>query len=133
MRVTLTEGICGGFVPPKVRRIVQFDTTSKLVEETILQDEEYVTKSGKLPDEVTSALVKKVERLRHLPTELPPFSSDIYGLDTSIIVEADDFQWGNGAPQGCAWSEPMVTISSEQKNEFQETAQEILAVGRFAQ
>ncbi|KAK9722600.1 hypothetical protein K7432_002589 [Basidiobolus ranarum] len=132
MKVTLTEGISGGFLPAQVRKVIKIDTNEGDIEETQLIDQEYVTKSGKLPSQVLLALTEKVEKLRHLPTEFPPFTSDIYGLDTSIIVEADDFQWGNGAPEGCSYTEPRVTVTSEHKNEFQDTVSEILSTGQYA-
>ncbi|KAG6830217.1 hypothetical protein H0H92_001655 [Tricholoma furcatifolium] len=39
--------------------------------------------------------------LAKLPTEWPQGSEDIYGENTSIAWQSDDFRWWNGGPEGC--------------------------------
>lgn len=67
----------------------------------------------------TTALVDELKSiLKELPTEQPPGSEDIYGLDTSIAFGSDDFEWMNGAPQGCGGGESFVKASDEEKVKF---------------
>jgi hypothetical protein len=56
--------------------------------------------------------------LKQLPTEQPPGSEDIYGLDTSIAWQSDDLEWCNGGPQGCGGGESYVHADGEQKKNF---------------
>ena len=56
--------------------------------------------------------------LKTIPTEFPPGSEDIYGLDTSIAWGSDDLQWMNGGPQGCSGGESKVKPSDEDKAKF---------------
>lgn len=58
------------------------------------------------------------EILKSLPTEQPPGSEDIYGLDTSIAFGSDDLEWFNGGPQGCGGGKSFVKASDEQKAQF---------------
>ncbi|KIK52975.1 hypothetical protein GYMLUDRAFT_77635 [Collybiopsis luxurians FD-317 M1] len=51
--------------------------------------------------ESAEALMDELYRtLKELPTEQPPGSEDIYGLDTSIFWGSSDFQWFNGGESG---------------------------------
>jgi len=56
--------------------------------------------------------------LKELPTEQPPGSEDIYGLDTSIAWGSDDLEWYNGGPQGCGGGHSAVQATDEQKAKF---------------
>lgn len=56
--------------------------------------------------------------LKTLPTEQPPGSEDIYGLDTSIAWGSDDLMWMNGGPQGCGGGTSSVQASNEEKAKF---------------
>jgi hypothetical protein len=56
--------------------------------------------------------------LRELPTEYPPGSEDIYGLNTSIMWQDEVLQWQNGGPQGCGGGTSMVQATEAQKEKF---------------
>lgn len=56
--------------------------------------------------------------LKGIPTEQPPGSEDIYGLDTSIAWQSDDMEWYNGGPQGCGGGESFVKATDEDKKQF---------------
>jgi hypothetical protein len=58
--------------------------------------------------------------LKRLPTEQPPGSEDIYGLDTSIFWGSDDLQWMNGGMDGVSGQpgSSSVQASPKQKAEF---------------
>lgn len=47
-------------------------------------------------DQVQSLAASLKEALAQLPTEQPPGSEDIYGLDIGISYLSDDFLWQNG-------------------------------------
>lgn len=67
----------------------------------------------------TGALVDELQNiLRSIPTESPPGSEDIYGLDTSLFWGSDDLEWYNGGPQGCGGGESSVKASDEDKKKF---------------
>jgi hypothetical protein len=48
-----------------------------------------------ISDQVQSLAASLKKALAQLPTEQPPGSEDIYGLDTGISFMSDDFQWQN--------------------------------------
>ena len=56
--------------------------------------------------------------LKDLPTESPPGSQDIYGVDTSIAFQSGDFMWFNGGPAGCGGGESSVQATNEEKEKF---------------
>lgn len=56
--------------------------------------------------------------MRSIPTEQPPGSEDIYGLDTSIMWGSDDLEWMNGGPQGCGGGSSFVQATEEEKAKF---------------
>lgn len=56
--------------------------------------------------------------LKTIPTESPPGSEDIYGLDISIAWGSDDLQWMNGAPDGCIHGHSEVQPTKEDKAKF---------------
>jgi len=67
----------------------------------------------------TESLVNELHGiLKELPTESPPGSEDIYGLDTSIAWGSDDLQWMNGAPDGCGGGTSSIQPTEEQKTKF---------------
>jgi len=67
----------------------------------------------------TESLVNELHGiLKKLPTESPPGSEDIYGLDTSIAWGSDDLQWMNGAPGGCGGGTSSVRPTDEEKAKF---------------
>jgi len=56
--------------------------------------------------------------LQDLPTEQPPGSQDIYGMDTSVAFGSADLEWFNGGPEGCGGGESAVQANDEQKAKF---------------
>ena len=124
----LVAGITGGFVPPTPSAIVTITgvPTQNLLNITAavrpkgtpsLQDA--VPKPISAQDAHTAALVSELrDILQSLPTESPPGSQDIYGMDTSIAFGCDDFMWQNGGPQGCGGGESSVQATDEQKAKF---------------
>jgi len=123
----LQEGITGGFAPPTPNLIHTF--TQPLNSDTFtiatairptgtpeLQDfgNKFISKTDE-----TSKLVEELHGiLKELPTEVPPGSQDIYGLDTSIAWGSDDLEWMNGGPQGCGGGVSEVQATEEQKAKF---------------
>ena len=72
-----------------------------------------------LPAEDATSLVNELhEILKELPTEQPPGSEDIYGLNTSIMWEDKVVKWHNGGPQGCGGGPSMVQATDEHKKKF---------------
>lgn len=70
-------------------------------------------------DESTEALVEELHSiLKAIPTESPPGSEDIYGLDTSIAFGSADLEWQNGGPRGCGGGESFVKATDEDKAKF---------------
>ncbi|KAI0752974.1 hypothetical protein C8Q80DRAFT_1267428 [Daedaleopsis nitida] len=124
----LQEGITGGFAPPRPSAIVTItgiptqnllNITSAVRPKGTPSLQDAVPKSISAKDEHTAALVTELRSiLQSLPTESPPGSQDIYGLDTSIAFGCDDFMWQNGGPQGCGGGESEVQATEEQKAKF---------------
>lgn len=56
--------------------------------------------------------------MQDLPTEQPPGSEDIYGLDTGLAFGSDELEWSNGGPQGCGGGTSFVQVTAEQKERF---------------
>lgn len=123
----LCIGITGGFAPPTPRAIL---TVTRDATINTLQITSAVRPDGtpKLQDAVpkkltvddsTEALVDELHSiLKSIPTEFPPGSEDIYGLDTSIAFGSPDLEWMNGGPQGCGGGESQVQASEEDKTKF---------------
>lgn len=67
----------------------------------------------------TDDLVNELETiLKAIPTEVPPGSEDIYGLDTGIAWYSTVFEWNNGGPQGCGGGVSEVQATDGQKEKF---------------
>jgi hypothetical protein len=56
--------------------------------------------------------------LKQIPTESPPGSQDIYGLDTGIFWGSSDLQWANGGPQGCGGGTSATQPTEDDKAKF---------------
>lgn len=67
---------------------------------------------------VDEAISELYSILKDLPTESPPGSEDIYGLDTSIAFGCEDLMWQNGGPAGCGGGKSSVQATAEQKAKF---------------
>jgi hypothetical protein len=130
-----SSGIVGGFAPPE-------PTAFKSVTYTAAKNELQISSSS-LPssdlspitvekDGSADELVKELQSiLKTLPTEDPPNSEDIYGLNTSIMWGSDEFQWNNGGAQGCGGTS-RVKATEEQKAKFKkalEIADKLVAKG----
>ncbi|CCM05376.1 uncharacterized protein FIBRA_07592 [Fibroporia radiculosa] len=107
----LQHGITGGFAPPTASAIytitaspsqpmLQIGTAIRPDGTPSLQDASI--KSLSSSDESVNTLLEELHTiLQSLPTEYPPGSEDIYGMDTSIAYGSKDLTWMNGGPQGC--------------------------------
>ncbi|KAE8351127.1 hypothetical protein BDV28DRAFT_137813 [Aspergillus coremiiformis] len=126
--IRLQKGIRGGFTPPNPSAI---STLIKSASESNI----HISVAIRLPgtrtlqpqppkildssDEETLRLVTELSNtLRDLPTESPPQSEDIYGLDTSIAWRSEDMEWCNGAPAGCDAGESLVKVDDDQISKF---------------
>ena len=124
----LITGIAGGFAPPTPSAIYTITAALNLPHLTItsalrphgtptLLDSPH--KSLPTADAEAATLVDELHGiLRAIPTEVPPGSEDIYGLDTSIAWGSEDLQWMNGGPQGCGGGRSEVRASEEEKGKF---------------
>lgn len=121
-------GITGGFAPPDPEAIHTItrplDRNELLITSAIrtagnqgLQGA--IPKSISSENEHTASLVEELHGiLKTIPTEQPPGSEDIYGLDTSIAWGSDDLEWVNGGPQGCGGGTSIVQPTPEEKGKF---------------
>ncbi|KAJ7153919.1 hypothetical protein C8R43DRAFT_1001510 [Mycena crocata] len=133
--VRLQHGITGGFAPPTPNAL--YTITQALPEGSSLNPPDLaitaaVRESGTpslvetkgfapqpVPPTTAAPLIDELHTiLKSIPTEDPPGSEDIYGLDTSIMWGSDDLQWQNGGPQGCSGGTSMVKASDEDKAKF---------------
>jgi len=122
----LQNGISGGFAPPTPSAIY---TITRPLNHTTLAVGSAVRPDGtaSLQDAAPKSLSVQegdplVEELhgilKTIPTESPPGSEDIYGLDTSIAWGSDDLQWCNGGPSGCGGGTSTIKASEEDKAKF---------------
>ncbi|KAI0089425.1 hypothetical protein BDY19DRAFT_942315 [Irpex rosettiformis] len=124
----LQKGIAGGFAPPTPSAILTVTGTpdkSDLAITAAFRPDGTPTLQDALPKSLSKsnpgvdALVSELhDILKSLPTEQPPGSEDIYGLDTSIAFGSADLEWCNGGPQGCGGGKSFVQASDEQKTKF---------------
>jgi hypothetical protein len=122
------SGITGGFAPPTPSAIftatLPANSTSLRVQSAIREDgtpklQDLAPKSVDISSAETFALVNQLhDILESLPTEQPPGSEDIYGLDTSITWGSDDLMWMNGGPEGCGGGKSIVQATDEEKEKF---------------
>ncbi|KAF9043580.1 hypothetical protein BDZ89DRAFT_1034436 [Hymenopellis radicata] len=104
----LQKGITGGFAPPTPNAIITvtrplnqntLNITSAVREIGTKGLAAAVPKSIPHPEELADELHSI---LKELPTEQPPGSQDIYGLDISIAWGSDDLMWCNGGRKAAA-------------------------------
>jgi len=124
----LLIGIAGGFAPPTPSAIYTVTATQNQPHLNItsavrpdgtpsLQDA--LPKSLPISDVEASTLVDELHGiLKSIPTEHPPGSQDIYGMDTSIAWGSEDMQWSNGGPQGCGGGQSQTQPNDEEKAKF---------------
>ncbi|KAF7320543.1 hypothetical protein HMN09_00138000 [Mycena chlorophos] len=125
--VRLQHGITGGFAPPTPSALYTLAQSSgapslaitAAVREDGTPSLADAAPKALTPDSTTAALVDELHGiLKTIPTESPPGSEDIYGLDTSIAWGSDDLEWYNGGPAGCGGGSSMVKASEEDKRKF---------------
>jgi hypothetical protein len=134
--MVLFTGIAGGFAPPTpsaIHTVTAAQTKPHLVINSAIRPDG----NPSLQDAVSKSLTKDVETsnlvdelhgiLRSIPTEFPPGSEDIYGMDTSIAWGSDDLEWINGGPQGCGGGKSQTKPNDEEKVKFKR-AVEIVTV-----
>ncbi|EIW53769.1 uncharacterized protein TRAVEDRAFT_134014 [Trametes versicolor FP-101664 SS1] len=124
----LQHGITGGFAPPTPEAIITItgiptqnllNITSAVRPKGTPSLQDGAPKSLSAADAHTAALVAELKHiLSTIPTESPPGSADIYGLDTSIAFGSDDLVWQNGGPQGCGGGQSSVVPTEEEKAKF---------------
>ncbi|OCB87868.1 hypothetical protein A7U60_g5002 [Sanghuangporus baumii] len=130
-------GITGGFVPPSPSAV---HTLSKASEQThvlvasavrvdggkSLSDADPKTLDVSGTSSTELALVDELHSiLTSIPTESPPGSEDIYGLDTSIAWQSNDIIWVNGSPSGCVRGKSTVQPSEDEKAKFRRAVEVI--------
>jgi len=124
--VALQKGIVGGFAPPTPSALY---SVSRENDSTNLSIQRQKREAGQpslcplAPKTVPAAdaehLIDELHGiLKQIPTEQPPGSEDIYGLDTGIFWQSDDMEWINGGPAGCGGGTSTVKPTDEQKNKF---------------
>ncbi|RDB19199.1 hypothetical protein Hypma_013529 [Hypsizygus marmoreus] len=122
----LQHGITGGFAPPTPNAVHSFTkpaNTSSVNVSSAIRADGTPNLAGLAPktvsEEHAAPLVEELHGiLRTIPTEQPPGSEDIYGLDTSIAWGSNDLVWANGGPQGCGGGESTVKPTDEEKAKF---------------
>ncbi|XJO74968.1 hypothetical protein BDV3_005714 [Batrachochytrium dendrobatidis] len=77
-----------------------------------------LTSKFPLSDAVKSLVDQTVNAFKELPMEEPKGGSDVYRMDTTIIVDAPNFQWRNTPNQGCSYVPSSVIPTDDQKAAF---------------
>ncbi|KAG8999015.1 hypothetical protein FRB94_006483 [Tulasnella sp. JGI-2019a] len=130
--IRLQHGIQGGFAPPTPNEIHMLTRSSDSPTTILIQSE--VRKpgepslSGLAPKSLAlgdkEAQIAELHNiLKRLPTEQPPGSQDIYGLDTQIVWGSDDLEWMNGSPAGCGGGVSEVQPTEEEKALFKKAVE----------
>ena len=133
---TFIAGITGGFAPPTPSAVHTFSKSgpaSHIAIESLVRPDgtpelqshpskslSFSPSSDSGSDELSGLISELRSILKELPTEQPPGSEDIYGLDTSIMWADDELQWVNGGPQGCSGGpgSSSVQATKEEKEKF---------------
>ncbi|PCH37594.1 hypothetical protein WOLCODRAFT_140954 [Wolfiporia cocos MD-104 SS10] len=123
----LQHGITGGFAPPTPSAIYTITATptqpALSISSAVRADGTPSLQDGIVTslavDEQTRTLLDELHGiLTTIPTEYPPGSEDIYGLDTSIAYGSEDLMWMNGGPQGCGGGVSETQATPEDKAKF---------------
>ncbi|KAF8809433.1 hypothetical protein BYT27DRAFT_7162799 [Phlegmacium glaucopus] len=126
----LQTGITGGFAPPTpsaIHTITQPLNTNFLTIASSVGTQDIAPKHISSEDEHTASLVDELyDILKTIPTEDPPGSQDIYGLDTSIAWGSEDLQWMNGGPQGCGGGISTVQPTQGDKAKFKRAVEIVI-------
>ncbi|KAF6748066.1 hypothetical protein DFP72DRAFT_918079 [Ephemerocybe angulata] len=125
--VRLQKGIVGGFAPPTpdaVYSVSKSNDQGHLLISAAVRPEGTPEVQNAAPKELkhdddTGKLVSELESiLKQIPTEQPPGSEDIYGLNTGIVWGSSDLEWANGGPAGCSGGTSTVKATEEDKKKF---------------
>jgi len=125
--VRLQHGITGGFAPASPSAVYVLsrakDSPADLVVTSATRPDGQASLGQAVPKKLAvdshAALIDELHSiLKGLPTESPPGSEDIYGLDTSIAWGSDDLEWCNGGPAGCGGGNSETKASDEDKKKF---------------
>ncbi|KAG9079635.1 hypothetical protein FRC06_007610 [Ceratobasidium sp. 370] len=125
--VRVQHGISGGFAPPTPNAIHSLSRSSndpsKLFIQSMVRPEGTPHLNAAANKHISvddhSHLITELHSiLKELPTEVPPGSEDIYGMDTSIMWGSEDLEWVNGGLQGCGDGYSSVQPTPEQKAKF---------------
>ncbi|KIO25547.1 hypothetical protein M407DRAFT_75600 [Tulasnella calospora MUT 4182] len=136
--VRLQRGIQGGFAPPTPSEVHNLtrssdDPSNLLIQSAVRPDgtpelrqagpkslsiPEISTLGVDDPKNVESRVAELESILKGLPTEQPPGSEDIYGMDIGIMYGSDNLEWANGGPQGCSGGTSHVQPTEEQRKQF---------------
>jgi hypothetical protein len=129
----LHSGISGGFAPPQPaggKSVTYSADTNSLQIKSSSSSNLAPVKVEK--DSSVDVLVEELQSiLKSIPTEDPPGSEDIYGLNTSILWGSDEFLWRNAGAQGCG-GYSSVQATDEHKAKFKralEIADALVAKG----
>ncbi|EJD02490.1 uncharacterized protein FOMMEDRAFT_168940 [Fomitiporia mediterranea MF3/22] len=127
----LQHGITGGFAPPTPSAIHTLTKSKEqnhvLIASATREDgspclytatSKSISLEADTPDSETMLIGELYSILKSIPTESPPGSDDIYGLDTSIAWYSDDLTWINGGPSGCVRGTSAIQASAEDKAKF---------------
>lgn len=130
----LPSGIVGGFAPPEptAQKSVTYTADTNSLQITSSSSSSNLGPKKVEKDSSVDPLVEELQAiLRSIPTENPPGSEDIYGLNTSIMWGSDEFVWRNSCPEGCGGSSS-VQATDEQRAKFKralEIADALVAKG----
>ena len=115
----ILSGITGGFAPPDPAAVKSVTYAADIGALQITSPSSSLTPVRAEKDSSVDALVEELQSiLKSIPTESPPGSEDIYGLNTSIMWGSDEFVWRNAGPQGCGGMSS-VQATDEQKKKFE--------------
>jgi len=124
----LQHGITGGFAPPTPSAIYtitgtpsqpSFSVTAAVRPDGTPSLQDTTNKSLSAADKSSTVLIGELyDILKSIPTEYPPGSQDIYGMDTSIAFGSEDLMWMNGGPQGCGNGTSERQATEEDKRKF---------------
>ncbi|KAG6808353.1 hypothetical protein H0H87_000227, partial [Tephrocybe sp. NHM501043] len=118
----LLSGIVGGFAGPdprEIHTIIKHASSSSIVIQSLVRPTSSAPLTPLIPRRLPISQSPNAARaladiraiLEGIPMEKPRGSEDIYGEDTALRWESEDFQWFNGGPEGCAgggrsWVQP---------------------------
>jgi len=131
----MPSGISGGFAPPdpaavKSKAVTYAADTGNL--QITSSSSGSLAPANVQKDGAADALIEELQSiLKSIPTEHPPGSEDIYGLNTSIMWGSDEFVWRNSGQEGCG-GYSSVQATDEHKAKFRralEIADALVAKG----